>query len=358
MIALSLPARFSDPSALPFVLRCSRAHGTDATLVGEFAGAEIYQRGTLTIEVTLPPGDSILGDVVFADPSAGRISRWIRSGSVHNTLLVTERCDQLCIMCSQPPKKTHTDLFSHFLEACVLAPQGTVIGLSGGEPLLYKRELFDLVERTAARRPDIRFHILTNGQHFDRADIARLSAKAFEGVQWGIPLYAADPGLHDDIVGKPGAQARLRSSLAVLAEAGQDIELRTVLVRQNYDCLPELARWVTAHLPFISVWALMQLERAGFARKRWSEQFVDHSGAPRPLIEAVTLAKSRGQDVALYNFPYCTVPDALRPFLVRSISDWKRAFPSDCESCRMKSECGGFFEWHASLKDYARGGAL
>lgn len=357
MIALSLPATFSETGAEPFVSRLGRGNGAEGVLIGEFGGREIYQSGAQIIDVAVPAGDTLAGDIIFAEPAAGRISRWIRQGSPHNTLLVTERCDQLCIMCSQPPKKTHTDLFAHFRAACLRANQGSVIGLSGGEPLLFKEQIFGLVEEVHAARPDIAFHILTNAQHFDRGDLPRLRAPAFRQVQWGIPLYAAEARLHDSIVGKAGAFARLQEMLALLAEAGQTIELRTVLLRQNYAQLEAQARWVSARLPFVSVWALMQLERAGFARNRWSEQFVDHSADLQPLAAAIALAASRGLDVALYNIPHCTVSPALRPFLQNSISDWKRAFPNDCNACNLRSACCGFFAWHADLSDYARGGA-
>ena len=358
MIALTLPAEFSQPDAAPFVARFSREAGKGPVLVGEFAGQEIYQTGDQTIQVLLPPGDTIAEDIVFADPGAGRVSRWIRSRSPHNTLLITERCDQLCIMCSQPPKKTHKDMFGHFLEACRLAPQDMVIGLSGGEPLLYKDQIFHLIEQVGTERPDLNFHILTNAQHFERDDVARLRSAAFARVLWGVPLYAPDADLHDQIVGKAGAYERLLQSLAIMGQAGLSIELRTVMLQQNYHRLPDLTRWVSARLPFLSVWAIMQLERAGFARTRWTEQFIDHSADPGPLTDAVSLARSRGLDVALYNVPHCTVSPGLRGFLHNSISDWKKTFTKSCEPCPAKSVCSGFFEWHAELGDYVKGGIL
>jgi hypothetical protein len=134
MIPLVRPA-FADAER-PYVtrLRTSRsgATGDDAILIegdqdgGIFSG----RHGLVTIE-----GFRIAdldGDVVLIDPGRGRVERLLRVGSTTNTLLVTERCDQLCVMCSQPPKKTHVDRFDLLEEACRLAPDGMLIGISGG----------------------------------------------------------------------------------------------------------------------------------------------------------------------------------------------------------------------------------
>ncbi|MHC2791203.1 hypothetical protein ACVINZ_000215 [Mesorhizobium jarvisii] len=64
------------------------------------------------------------GDVLLVNPRRRTADRLIRSSSRHNTFLVTERCDQVCLMCSQPPKKHHIDLFPYFETAALLAPEG------------------------------------------------------------------------------------------------------------------------------------------------------------------------------------------------------------------------------------------
>lgn len=43
------------------------------------------------------------GDVVRLSPG-GRVSALYRRASRHNTILATERCNSLCLMCSQPPQ--------------------------------------------------------------------------------------------------------------------------------------------------------------------------------------------------------------------------------------------------------------
>src|SRR3546814_18001740 len=88
-------------------------------------------------------------------------------------------------MCSQPPRKTHVDRFARLTHAGLLAPPNLVIGITGGEPTLYKHELFALVAQELTIRPDLEFHILTNAQHFDEGDIPRLRQPLYRNVKTG-----------------------------------------------------------------------------------------------------------------------------------------------------------------------------
>ncbi|TGS92903.1 His-Xaa-Ser system radical SAM maturase HxsC, partial [Mesorhizobium sp. M8A.F.Ca.ET.213.01.1.1] len=92
------------------------------------------------------------------------------------------------------------------------------------------------------RRRDIDFHILTNAQHFDRADLAKLRDLDLSRILWGVPVYSGVGAIHDHIVGKPGAFDRVRKNLSILCEAGAKIELRTVLIKPNAPGLLDLAR--------------------------------------------------------------------------------------------------------------------
>lgn len=291
-------------------------------------------------------GQDLDGDVLFIDPGAGSATRIIRAASPHNSLLVTERCDQLCVMCSQPPKKTHVDRFRMFREACVLAPQEAVIGISGGEPTLYKDELLQLVEHVLGVRPDLRFHILSNGQHFEVSDVERLRQPFYGNVSWGIPLYSAIPADHDEIVGKAGAFDRLEQSLHVLLLARSTVELRTVVMLSTVNGLDALSRHIAARLSFIATWSIMQLENTGFAKNRWGLLYFDHASDFTPLANALNVAQVHGIQARLFNFPLCTVPSNYRHLAPASISDWKRKYAPACQSCRAIDRCSGFFEWH------------
>jgi len=352
MIPLILPS--TSDAVSPFVTRLGAVtwdDSRDARLMSDAGGTALYSGdfGLFTIE--RPQGMSLEGDIVLVDPCAGRAERLIRAGSGHNTLLVTERCDQLCVMCSQPPKKTHEDRFAAFTDACLLAPDSSVIGISGGEPTLFKAELLELLETVLSQRPDLAFHILSNGQHFEQGDVERLRQPCYQRVQWGIPVYSADHASHDQIVAKEGALARLEKSFCHLLAAGTRIELRTVLLSDNYNDLLRLARYVATRLPFIEHWSIMQLENAGFAKNRWDALYVDHQQDFAPLGQALDHAILSGLDVRLFNVPRCSVPQEYRRHAMASISDWKRRYAPACAPCNERDQCGGFFEWHPKDAD-------
>lgn len=291
------------------------------------------------------------------NPRRGVADRIVRAASLHNTFLVTERCDQLCVMCSQPPKQRHVDMFPYFEAAAMLAPEGATIGISGGEPTLFKTELFGFFERVMHGRPDLRFHVLTNGQHFDEADITALRSLVRDRVVWGVPLYSSDALVHDEIVGKQGAHDQLLRNLGFLCRTGAQIELRTVLMRPNAADLPVLARFITTMLPFIQTWAIMQLENIGYGRQNWAKLFYDSSSGFDVISRAVDIVNSRGIEARLYNFPLCTVPQAFRHLAPATISDWKRAYLDECDGCILRDRCGGFFEWHPRNHGYVHLGA-
>jgi His-Xaa-Ser system radical SAM maturase HxsC len=349
MIALTIPAMAEGQAR--FVTRLNRypsgdCQPSDSFLVSESGNRHVYSGEHGVFELVAVDEVDFDGDVVVVDPRRGSAERLIRAGSIHNTFLVTERCDQLCVMCSQPPKKTHVDRFAEFTSAALLAPENATIGISGGEPTLFKNDLFSLIEAVKRSRPDLSFHILSNGQHFDESDRERLAAPPFRDVTWGIPLYSHTAARHDAIVKKPGAYDRLLQSFTHLLMAGSQVELRTVVLQDNLPDLPALARFVTTHLGFVVQWSIMQLENIGFAKNRFANLYVNPRMPQDSLYDAIDIAELFGVSVSLFNFPRCTVKAKYRRYAVASISDWKRKYAPACNTCRERSHCSGFFEWH------------
>jgi His-Xaa-Ser system radical SAM maturase HxsC len=203
-----------------------------------------------------------------------------------------------------------------------------------------------MIETVRHERPDLSFHILSNGQHFEEEHIVRLSQPAFDKVTWGIPLYSRHAASHDDIVQKKGAYDRLLQSFIYLLKAGAKIELRTVLLTDNLSDLTELAKFVTTHLGFCVQWSIMQLENIGFAKNRFHNLYVEHTDQFHTIAGAIDICELYGLQVALFNFTRCSVPYEYRKYAASSISDWKRKYMPACNNCNEQSLCCGFFEWH------------
>lgn len=289
--------------------------------------------------------DEIDGNICIIFPEKKRLIRQIRPQANSNTILLTEQCDQACVMCSQPPKNKVYDYYQLYEEAILLSPKGLTIGISGGEPTLERERLFNFLLTMKDKRPDIKFHVLTNAQHFIPSDIPILDELA-PTVVWGVPLYSSEADVHDEIVGKSGAHKGLLNSINILLQAGVNIELRTVVMQQNFQNLPKLADFIARHLSLCDVWALMQLENIGFAKMNWSHIFIDTSTNFSPLANALAIAITGQIKVALYNFPLCSVPSEWRTLCCKSISDWKNKYLEMCNSCSSVSECCGFFSWY------------
>ena len=355
MIKLKLKANF-DESGDPFVVKlCSE----DRSLLAETPQEDIAiykdEINFLSVEssrgkfqIFVEDKDDYHGDVILCIPEGKRIQRIYRANSTNNTFLFTERCDQMCAMCSQPPRSSIDRWrFPHFQKAIELADPESTIGISGGEPTLYKQELFDILKNTADKRPDIKIHILSNGQHFLDEDMETLQSINDDlHVLWGIPLYSFDEKNHDEIVGKEGAFKKVMENLFKIGSAGTAIELRTVLTKKNALDLPELANFVSKHLGFINKWVIMAMEPIGFAKANKDALFYDHSIARFPLHNALDIAALNGLNVQLYNFPLCTVDEKYRKYCTQSISDWKNKYLDDCSACEMQDSCCGFFEWY------------
>jgi hypothetical protein len=171
------------------------------------------------------------GDVITVHPKISHIRVLYRRGANSNVLFVTERCNSLCLMCSQPPR--HGDDSWRLRELFALIPlidkEEQVLGVTGGEPTLLGDSLLELIRRCGSVLPSTGLHVLSNGRAFSRrAFTAKVAALGHPQLVWGIPLYADTPDLHDYIVQARGAFDETVRGLYALAGFRQTIEIRRV----------------------------------------------------------------------------------------------------------------------------------
>jgi His-Xaa-Ser system radical SAM maturase HxsC len=284
--------------------------------------------------------------VVMLNPS-GSVNVLFRRSSPFNTILTTERCNSLCLMCSQPPKLAddsyRVGVILRLIE--LIDPGATELVISGGEPTLLGEDFFAIVAKAERRLPETALHVLTNGRRFeDRAFADRLATIDHHDLMLGIPLYSDIDGQHDYVVQARGAFDETLAGFYNLAAGGVRLELRVVLHKQTYERLPQLAEFVARNLPFVEHVALMGLEMFGFTPKNLDVLWIDPVEYQSQLEEATLSLAMRGMAVSIYNHQLCTLPRSVWPYARKSISDWKNVYLEACEGCGVRDFCGGFFQ--------------
>lgn len=279
--------------------------------------------------------------------SSGNMMRVILSRRAnHNTVLVTERCNNQCLFCSQPPKTANDDglLVQSALSIAAFNFDG-VIGVSGGEPLLYGEEFLSFLCFVAENSLHTSLHVLTNGRRFADVAYARKIKSISEklNITFGIPLYSSTAATHDILVGSPGAFDETVRGLINAGNLGVSIELRVIPTRQNIAELPGLVEYVNRVFSNVTQISVMGLESIGWARKNWDKISIDNYADTDIFRQLSITAERTTIPLVFFNYPKCQLPQDLWPFAVQSISDWKNYYPVECEKCSVKSSCAGYF---------------
>jgi His-Xaa-Ser system radical SAM maturase HxsC len=286
------------------------------------------------------------GDIVRIDLRTSILTTLFQRSARSNSLVVTERCDNQCIMCSQPPVDSNDTWLLDDAENTValMRPGIQEIGITGGEPALLGQRLVDLILRLKLTLPDTAVHLLSNGRRFsDPAFASCLAAVRHPDLMVGIPLHSDLPEEHDYIAQRRGAFDETVRGILNLKRLGVRVEIRFVIHAENRACLRSFADFVSRNLVFVDHVALMAMEPVGFARANLDRLLTSPTDYVEGLAQAVRDLARAGSCVSIYNLPLCALPAELHPFARRSISEWKNAFPQGCSPCRRRDDCCGFF---------------
>jgi His-Xaa-Ser system radical SAM maturase HxsC len=294
------------------------------------------------------------GHVVALEPLNGFVRTLYRPESPHNTLFVTERCNSNCLMCSQPPSDTDdaaalTERNLKLIDLMLPAPE--YLCLTGGEPTLLGSRLLLIMSKLREVIPESYIHMLTNGRRFAWPDFASdFAAVRHPNFSVGIPLYADHAALHDYVVQARDAFDQTVLGLHQLARHGIEIEIRVVLHALTIPRLSHVAEYICRNLTFVNHVAFMGMEHIGYAPRNMSELWIDPVDYQDELEKSVSILSRFGIDVRIYNLQLCLLKQSLWKYSKQSISDWKNAYDKPCESCEVRSQCGGFFQWATKIQ--------
>jgi His-Xaa-Ser system radical SAM maturase HxsC len=291
------------------------------------------------------------GDVVAVDPN-GFVRTLYRRASPHNFILVTDQCNSYCLMCSQPPKKIDDfdRLEEHFRLIDLIDPATAELGITGGEPTLFRAGFLELIARCKERLPSTALHVLSNGRlFFYRRFAEQLGSIAHPDLVVGIPLYSDIDTQHDHIVQARGAFDETVFGLQHLGRYDVRIELRVVLHALSVPRLPQLATFIARNVPYACHVALMGLEMFGLVHQNLGELWIDPADYQDQLLRASEILCDAGMNVSIYNHQLCVLDSRLWPLATKSISDWKNIYLPACNGCGVMDACGGFFQSAAKI---------
>jgi His-Xaa-Ser system radical SAM maturase HxsC len=286
------------------------------------------------------------GDIVGIRHGSRRFRTLFRRNSKHNSFLVTERCNNYCLMCSQPPK----DIDDHWIldeirESLPLVDPSTCsLTFTGGEPLTDWRDFVTVLAQCRDQLPQTALQVLTNGRAFSHSEIV----DAWRGVKHpdliaAIPVYSAVDHVHDHVVQAKGAFDEAILGILKLKDRGQRVEIRVVLQALTAPMISETCRWIARNLPFVDHVALMGLENTGFAIANDALLWIDPMDYRDGLAEGVDRLIAAGVNVSVYNLPRCVLGRSVWPYAVQSISDWKNGYVEECGRCIEQDRCSGLF---------------
>jgi len=286
------------------------------------------------------------GDIIGFQPDTGRFRTLYRRASKHNSILVTDRCNHYCLMCSQPPKDIDDRWILQEIKSALplVAKETEFICFTGGEPLLEWAEFVEVLALSRDELPNTAIHVLSNGRAFARDDVvAAWAALSHPNLSVGIPVYSAVDHVHDYVVQSRGAFDETVLGILKLKDKAQRVEVRVVLHALTAPRIVETCKWLARNLPFVNHVALMGLENIGFAIANADELWIDPIDYRTELAEGVNVLASARVNVSVYNLQRCVLDRSVWPYAVQSISDWKNGYVEECDRCTEKDRCSGFF---------------
>lgn len=289
------------------------------------------------------------GDVVVINKD-GTCTFFYEMSSTSNAIFITGKCNHRCIMCPQPPVTNEMDLTPFNMKLISLFDKHTKeIGITGGEPTMIGEKLFDIIGQIKKYIPKAAISILSNGVRFADKEYARkLALCNCRDLQIDVPIFSDIADMHNCIVGANTFYKTVKG-LYNLALLGISVGIRIVVHKKTYTRLPQLADYIYHNFPFVCNVAFMQMETIGMAEENIKDLWIDPYDYNEQLEEAIKILQTRGIPASIYNAQLCILPESIRDYAVQSISEWKDIYLEECDGCKLKNSCGGFF---ASNKDY------
>jgi len=289
------------------------------------------------------------GDIIeiVSDGKEARVVVLYRIGSDDNAIIITNACNNKCIMCPEPmlrPNKVNFNLNRIKKIIKLIDKKTTNIGISGGEPTLIKQDLIRILSIFRKNIPNTQLSLITNGRMFYyKSFVEAIKNVNNKNLLICVPLHSQSEEIHDEITQVKGSFSETHQGIKNLLEASQRIELRIVIQKNNYKELELLAEYIKSNYFGVYRVVFLGMEMSGIARYNLDKIWVNYKNIQPYLEKALISLLASGIQVNIFNIPLCKIADPFRRLVSNSISDYKIRYLQECDVCSLKQVCGGSF---------------
>ncbi|MDF1562926.1 MAG: radical SAM protein [Deltaproteobacteria bacterium] len=223
-------------------------------------------------------------------------------------IALTYGCQNRCLFCyaSSPHREKSqrtmsTEEVKRVMEIIYRETHVPSLSFTGGEATL-RKDLPELIAHGKAL--GLRINLISNGVRLgDEAYAASLAQAGLDSAQ--LSLEAAEAGLHDRIVGKPGAFAKTAAAVGHLQRHGVHVHTNTTLNRLNLEHAEALVRFAARELK-TSVFSMNLVIPTGEALRDEEEIGVRYDAVAGRLPAILATSKEEGIRFVWYSpIPYC-----------------------------------------------------
>ncbi|AWI05950.1 His-Xaa-Ser system radical SAM maturase HxsC [Clostridium drakei] len=295
-------------------------------------------------------------DVIEISPDTLTIRVLYRANSIDNFLMLTNKCNNNCIMCPDSlkvrteNKNIPISILKKYIE--LIDKKVEFLCITGGEPTLLKEDFIEVIRYLREKLSGTEYLLLTNGRMFYKKRFVEAFVKnAPENLITAIPIHGHYPELHDNISGVKGSFIQSFYGVKNLYKLGAKIEIRVVINKLNYNVITNIAAMISDYFPKVVRVNFMAMEMLGNAVVNREKVWIDFNSVQEKLKEAVFILLKSGIETRIYNFPLCSLDESIWNLSVRSISDYKIRYKQQCNECSVMKNCGGFFNSTINMKD-------
>ncbi len=171
---------------------------------------------------------------------------------------LTRRCNQKCIICSNPENRNALSLDEAKKEVdALIRDRYEGIIFSGGEPTLFS-DLDRIIEYCDSKKLETR--IITNGQKF--SSLAYLKKMKDAGLKHiHLSAYSYKDKIQAKISGNPDSLKNIKKTLDNLSRLGGiTVDINTAINKYNAEHLSQTVEWMVRKYPFVKHFVFNNLD--------------------------------------------------------------------------------------------------